>query len=205
MPLSNDPAAVVQRQLDAYNACNNLDALLAMYAKADAQLFEHPATLVASGAAVLRERFAARFQEPNLHATLLSRTVMGHMVVDHEEVSRTFPEGPGKIRLLMIYEVQNGRIARAFWTIAGEKDSDRAARRYFRSLANGRLYFETGAAGLTRYWSNQSAKTGRSVPISGQPWPLPGRTISLTTSFISWQRFTNCCDWYNGTTLSASP
>ena len=117
MTISHDPAAVVQRQLEAYNA-RDLDALLATYAP-DAQLFEHPATLLASGAAALRERYAARFQEPNLHATLLNRTVMGHMVVDHEEVRRTFPEGPGKIRLLMIYDVKNGRIARA-WTIAGE-------------------------------------------------------------------------------------
>jgi len=53
----------------------------------------------------------------------LSRTVVGHIVVDHEEVSRTFPDGAGKIRLLMIYEVQHGRIAKA-WSIAGEKSMD---------------------------------------------------------------------------------
>jgi hypothetical protein len=44
---------------------------------------------------------------------------MGQMVVDFEEVHRTFPEGTGTIRLLMIYEVQSGRIAKA-WSIAGE-------------------------------------------------------------------------------------
>jgi putative hydrolase of HD superfamily len=49
---------------------------------------------------------------------------MGNIVVDHEEVSRTFPEGAGKIRLLMIYEVQNGRIAKA-WSIAGAKMLDK--------------------------------------------------------------------------------
>ena len=48
---------------------------------------------------------------------------MGNIVVDHEDVSRTFPEGPGRIGLLMIYEVQAGRIVRA-WTIAGEKILD---------------------------------------------------------------------------------
>jgi hypothetical protein len=86
-------------------------------------MFEHPSKLLAAGAAALRERFVARFQEPNLHATLLNRTVMGNIVVDHEEVTRTFPDGPGRIRLLMIYEVQAGRIAVA-WTIAGEKKLD---------------------------------------------------------------------------------
>ena len=121
MPLSNDPAAVVQRQLDAFNA-RDLDALLATYAE-DAEMFEHPCKLLASGSAAFRERYTARFQESNLYATLLSRTVMGHIVVDHEEVRRTFPEGAGKIRLLMIYEVQLGRIVKA-WSIAGEKTLD---------------------------------------------------------------------------------
>ena len=121
MSLSTDPAAVVQRQLEAFNA-RDLDALLAAYAE-DAQVFEHPSKLLAAGAAALRERYTARFQEPNLHAALLSRVVMGHIVVDHEEVSRTFPEGPGKLKLVMIYEVQNGRIAKA-WNIVGEKIMD---------------------------------------------------------------------------------
>ena len=113
-----DPAAVIQRQLDAFNA-RDLDALLAIYAE-DAQLFEHPSKLVASGEAEFRTRFAARFAEPNLHAALLSRTVMGQIVVDYEEVTRTFPEGPGCIQLVMIYEVDNGRIAKA-WSIPGPK------------------------------------------------------------------------------------
>ena len=118
MTISNDPATVVQRQLDAFNA-RDLDALLAIYAD-DAEIFEHPAKLLAKGSAALRERYSARFQEPNLYAALLNRTVMGNIVVDHEAVQRTFPEGAGKIQLLMIYEVQNGRIAKA-WSIAGEK------------------------------------------------------------------------------------
>jgi hypothetical protein len=117
-PTTNQPADVVQRQLDAFNA-RDLDALLATYAE-DAQMFEHPSKLLASGSAAFRERYAARFQEPNLRATLLSRTVMGAIVVDHEEVRRTFPEGPGRLELLMIYEVQNGRIAKV-WSIAGAK------------------------------------------------------------------------------------
>jgi len=83
-------------------------------------MFEHPDKLLASGSAELRERFTARFQEPNLHATLLQRIVMGHIVVDHEKVSRTFPEGPGTIELVMIYEVKAGRIAQA-WNLAGAK------------------------------------------------------------------------------------
>lgn len=110
--------SVVQRQLDAYNA-RDLEALLKVYAD-DAQVFEHPSKLLGEGSAQLRERFTARFQEPNLHATLLKRMVMDNIVIDHEMVARTFPEGVGSIELIMIYEVRNGRIAKA-WSIPGVK------------------------------------------------------------------------------------
>jgi hypothetical protein len=110
------PEAVVQRQLDAYND-RDIDALIAIYA-ADAQMFEHPAKLLAKGSTALRERFLVRFKEPNLHAQLLKRVVMGNMVIDHERVTRTFPDGPGTAELVMIYQVENERIANA-WVIAG--------------------------------------------------------------------------------------
>lgn len=113
-----DSASVVQRQLDAYNAYD-LEALLETYAE-DAQQFEHPAKLLASGITQLRERFAIRFAEPNLHAQLLNRIVMGNIVIDHELVTRTFPEGPGTIELVATYEVLNGKIAKA-WFITGAK------------------------------------------------------------------------------------
>ena len=111
-----NPESVIQRQLDAYNA-RDLDALLETYA-ADAQQFEHPSRLIASGSAQLRERFAERFKEPNLHAALMKRIVMENVVIDHEKVTRTFPVGSGRIELIAIYEVQNGRIANA-WFIPG--------------------------------------------------------------------------------------
>lgn len=112
------PEAVVQRQLDAYNA-RDLAALLAIYAE-DAELLEHPNTLLARGSAALRERFAARFREPNLQAALQKRIVMGNFVFDHEIVTRTFPDGPGTLEVVMIYEVRDGRIARS-WAVPGAK------------------------------------------------------------------------------------
>ena len=39
------------------------------------QQFEHPDTLLASGAAHIKERLRVRFQEPKLHAQLLHRIV----------------------------------------------------------------------------------------------------------------------------------
>jgi hypothetical protein len=115
------PEAVVQRQLDAYNA-RDIGALIAIYAS-DAQMFEHPAKLLASGAATLRERFLARFKEPNLYAQLLRRVVMENIVIDHERVTRTFAEGPGTVELVMIYEVENDKIAKA-WVISGATKLD---------------------------------------------------------------------------------
>ena len=123
MSFASDPESVVQRQLDAYNA-RDLDALMATYA-ADARQFEHPAKPLASGARELRERFAARFKEPNLHATLVKRLVMGHVVIDQEIVTRTFPEGTGRVELIAIYEVQDGRIVSAS-LITGAKTLDAA-------------------------------------------------------------------------------
>ncbi len=112
------PEAVVQRQLDAYNA-HDLGALVAAYAD-DARLYEHPATLLASGSDQLRERFAPRLREPNLHAQLLGRMVMGRFVVDHERVTRTFPEGSGTIELMATYEVRDSKIVNA-WFLTGPK------------------------------------------------------------------------------------
>ena len=121
MTPSITPESVVQRQLDAYNA-RDVDALMGTYAD-DAQQFEYPSTLLTSGRAQLRERITARFREPNLHARLLRRVVMGQMVIDHEEVTRTFPEGTGKLELVAIYEVRDGRIATARF-IFGPKTLD---------------------------------------------------------------------------------
>ncbi|MBL9117639.1 MAG: nuclear transport factor 2 family protein [Verrucomicrobiaceae bacterium] len=111
MPDFPSPESVAQRQLDAYNA-HDVDALLATYTE-DVQQFEFPVTLLCSGAAALRERMTARLSDPLLHARLINRIVMGNTVIDHEEVTRTFPEGSGKIELVAIYEVRDGKIAAA--------------------------------------------------------------------------------------------
>jgi hypothetical protein len=111
MPEWSSPEIVVQRQLDAYNA-KDLEAWLSTYA-ADATQYEHPGKLLVSGHAEIRARAAPRFTEPRLHAKLMKRTVMGAVVIDHEDVSRDFPEGPGHIELVCIYVVERGLIQTA--------------------------------------------------------------------------------------------
>lgn len=113
--------AVVQAQLDAYNA-KDIEAFMRCWS-GDAQVFAHPDTLLADGAAAIRARHLVRFQEPNLFGRLISRMAVGDAagttVVDREIVSRTFPEGPGRVDVIAIYRVTAGRISRA-WFAMGE-------------------------------------------------------------------------------------
>lgn len=119
------PESIVQRQLDAYNA-RDVEALMATYAE-NVQQFEYPDTLLCSGSAQLRERMTARLSDPHLHARLIHRAVMGQVVIDHEEVTRTYPEGTGKIELVAIYEIRDGEIVTARF-ISGQKTLDSEAR-----------------------------------------------------------------------------
>jgi putative hydrolase of HD superfamily len=121
------PESVVQRQLEAYNA-RDLSAWLATYAP-DAEQYELHGARLAAGHAQMRERMAARFAEPDLHAELLSRVVMGPVVVDHERVTRNFPEGKGTIEMLCVYEVVNGVIARASFALGAKLVRGHAPRR----------------------------------------------------------------------------
>ena len=110
-----DPGSLVQQQLDAYNA-KNVEAWLSTYSH-DAEHFNLHGERLAQGHHELRTRIQARFSEPNLHARLLSRTVVGNVVVDSEEITRNFPEGLGTIEMLCIYEVVSGRIAKASFAL----------------------------------------------------------------------------------------
>lgn len=115
MPTFTSPELVVQRQLEAYNA-KNLNAWLDTYAP-DAKQFELGGALLAEGHAAIRARTAPRFSEPNLQAILLKRVVMGNVVIDHEDVLRTFPEGPGRVELVCVYVVEQGKIQSATFSI----------------------------------------------------------------------------------------
>ena len=118
---SAEAEAVVQRQLDAYNA-RDIEAFMASWSQ-DAQYFEHPSKLLASGAAEIRERHIARFKEPNLHGRLVKRMSVGNTVVDQEIVNRSFSEGTGTIDVIAIYEVRDRKIAKA-WFILGAPTLD---------------------------------------------------------------------------------
>lgn len=61
----------------------------------------------------IRAGALARFKEPHLHAQLIRRETFGNVVIDHEDVTRTFPEGPRRVELVCVYVVEKGLIQSA--------------------------------------------------------------------------------------------
>lgn len=114
-PASVDPAYPVEMQLRAYNA-RDIEAFMPWWAE-DCQYYLFPNTLVASGHEDIRVRHIERFKDENLFGRLLSRTVVGDVVVDNETVTRTFPEGIGRVDVICIYEVEGGKIKTARFKI----------------------------------------------------------------------------------------
>lgn len=117
MPKHTSPETVVQRQLDAYNA-KDLDAWSATFAQ-DAVQYEFPGKLLAQGMEQIRARTGPRFaSEPDLHARLIRRSVMGNVVIDYEDVTRNLPEGRGQVEIVCIYLVEEGFIRSASYVFA---------------------------------------------------------------------------------------
>ena len=115
----------VQGQLDAYNA-RDIDAFMRWWAD-DCVYYEFPDRLLASGTAEVRARHIDRFKEPNLHGRLLKRITVADMVVDQETVTRTFPNGPGEVDVIAIYEVKDGKIAKAWFKMGSPRLSAAAS------------------------------------------------------------------------------
>jgi len=114
MTSPNNAEAVVQRQLDAYNA-RDLARFVAEYAP-DVAIYRLPATQPAiRGRQALADFYAAeRFNRPALHAHIAARMVLGNKVIDHEQISGL---ADGVLELAAIYEVAHGKI-QTVWFVA---------------------------------------------------------------------------------------
>ncbi|WP_395396738.1 nuclear transport factor 2 family protein [Novosphingobium sp. BL-8A] len=110
---SFEEAEVVRRQLDAYNA-RDIDGFMACWAN-DAEVYAWPSDRIAKGAEEIRTRHIERFNEPDLFAHLVSRTAVDGLVVDREVVTRNFPQGRGTLDVIGIYELEAGKIKRAWF------------------------------------------------------------------------------------------
>lgn len=109
-----NPVAVVQRQLDAYNA-RDLERFLAEFHD-DVQLYRPPAADPAIvGKTAFGDFYATqRFNRAGLHAEVLNRMVLGNKVVDHERISGV---GEEPFEVVIVYEVIGERI-RHVWTFS---------------------------------------------------------------------------------------
>jgi len=101
------PEAIVQRQLNAYNA-RNLEAFLDTYSE-DVEIYGFPATQMSKGKEAMRKNYAGMFAGlPNLYCKIENRIVNGNVVIDKEKVrfADTYEYA------VAIYEVKNGKISK---------------------------------------------------------------------------------------------
>lgn len=102
-------AALVQAQLDAYNA-QDVERFMKAYA-ADAVLAAYNGAVLAEGADAIRARHENLFKSfPQNRATLINRIAFGNFVIDHEDVSRA--PGGERFQVAAVYTIKNGLIAR---------------------------------------------------------------------------------------------
>ncbi len=111
-----DAVAVVQRQLDAYNA-RDLAAFVACY-RDDVRVYRPPAPEPAlAGKPAFAEFYRTqRFSLPALHAEVVNRIVLGRRVIDHERITGVRAE---PLEIAVVYEIADGRIA-TMWAFAAE-------------------------------------------------------------------------------------
>ena len=105
------PAEIVNLQLDAFNA-RDVEAFAATYAK-DACIYRMPhSRLVLRGRQQIIDHYGGKtFTNPDLHAQILGRLVIGNKVMDHEFTVGARPE---PVEVMVVYEVSDDLI-QAVW------------------------------------------------------------------------------------------
>lgn len=108
----SDVAAIVARQFDAYNR-HHLEDFLACFAD-DFRSWRMPAEAPSvEGKQALADFYAKhRFNNPTLKAELISRTVVGNRVFDHECIHGL---GTQPVENMAVFEVRDGLIHAAWF------------------------------------------------------------------------------------------
>ncbi len=105
-------ATPVKAQFEAYNA-HDIEAFMSCFAdefKGYRMPTESPTT---TGKSSLRDFYVNhRFNNPKLRAELISRTVLGNKVFDHELIYGLSPE---PIESMAVFEVEEGLISKAWF------------------------------------------------------------------------------------------
>lgn len=106
---------IVQKQLLAYNA-KDADMFSKTYAE-NAVQYSFDGFVLASGRTEIKNNIEKRFLEPDLFAELIERHIYDNIVIDHEKITRNFPEGVGSVEMLCIYVVEAGLIQRGTFKV----------------------------------------------------------------------------------------
>lgn len=105
------PLALVQRQLNAYNA-RNIDAFLEPYAD-DIELYNFPDKLIMKGKNEMRKNYTQMFNTlPQLHCEIKERIINGNIITDKEIVSGI---QKNKIEATAIYHIENNKIKKVYF------------------------------------------------------------------------------------------
>jgi imidazolonepropionase-like amidohydrolase len=113
------PAAVVQRQVEAYNA-HDVERFVATYAE-DAEIFNSPGAVTPrlSGRESIHTDYSALFGEfPSAHCVVVNRALEGAYVFD-QEMCTFAPDGP-PLRATSIYLVEGALIKRVWFASANQ-------------------------------------------------------------------------------------
>ncbi len=104
------PAALAQRQLNAYNF-RNIDAFLEPYAD-DVEVYSFPDSLLFKGKETMRKSYSGLFEmAPDLHCELLERIVQGNIVIDKERI-RVKSQ---LMEAVAIYHIENNKIRKVYF------------------------------------------------------------------------------------------
>ena len=109
--IAETPVALVQRQLNAYNA-GNIEAFLEPYAD-DVEIFNFPDKPSLKGKEAMRKQYAEMFVKfPDLHCELKGRIVQGDVIIDKENITGI---GSNKFEATAIYQIKQGKITKVYF------------------------------------------------------------------------------------------
>lgn len=104
---TNDTEAVVQEQLEAYNA-RDIDGFMATYADT-IKLYNFPNEVFQESKTKMKEGYGSFFEATSdLHCEIKNRMVIGNKVIDEELVTMN----GSKVHAAAIYEVEDGKITK---------------------------------------------------------------------------------------------
>jgi len=109
--IKETPLALVQRQLNAYNA-RNIDAFLEPYSDST-ELFLYPNLPLGKGKESMRKDYTEMFTNtPGLHCEVTERIIQGKIIIDKEVITNF---GQVIIEATVIYHIENNKIRKAYF------------------------------------------------------------------------------------------